>query len=320
MGNTSPNILVAETLNFSSEAVKGLQAIGNVTLEEIEKDKLTQALAKYDVFWFRLKYRIEEKDFPIETKTRFILCPVTGLDHIDLEACKKRGIQVLSLRGETDFLKSVRATAEHTLGLTLSLLRKVPQAIASVNAGVWNRDLFKGSEIYGKKVGILGVGRLGTITAGYFKTFGADVYGYDIKTFDTSICKKVDTIEKLFSTVDILTIHVAYKESTHHLVNADLIKKMKPTAILINTARGGVIDSEALAIALKNKTISGAALDVIEDEYNTANNRLIAYAKQNDNLIITPHIGGNTYESFTKTELFLLEKLKEAFQSEYQDA
>ncbi len=312
--------LIAETLNFSPEAIKGLEALGNVTLKDIEKSELTNALATYDVFWFRLKFRIEEKDFPVDTKTRFILCPVTGLDHIDLEACEKRGIQVLALKGEYEFLKEVRATAEHTMGLTLSLLRKVPQAVSSVNNSVWDRDLFKGQEIYGKKVGILGVGRLGTITAGFFKAFGASVYGYDIKDFDLSICNKVNSIEDLFSEVDILSVHVAYNQDTHHLVTADLLQKMKPSAMLINTARGGIIDSDALVSSLQNKKIAGAALDVIEDEYNTSNNKLIAYAKQNDNLIITPHIGGNTYESFTKTELFLLRKLKKALTVEYQQA
>lgn len=320
MGNQPIHTLVAETLNFSPEAVKGLEALGNVTLKDIEKSELTNALSTYDVFWFRLKFRIEEKAFPADTKTRFILCPVTGLDHIDLEACEKRGIQVLALKGEYEFLKEVRATAEHTLGLTLSLLRKVPQAVSSVNNNVWNRDLFKGQEIYGKKVGILGVGRLGTITAGFFKAFGADVYGYDIKDFDSSICNKVDSIEELFSEVDILSVHVAYNKSTHHLITAELLQKMKPSAVLINTARGGVIGSDALLASLQNKQIAGAALDVIEDEYNTSGNKLIAYAKQNENLIITPHIGGNTYESFTKTELFLLSKLKKALTVEYQQA
>lgn len=312
------NILVAETLNFSPEAVKGLQELGDVTLRDIEKENLTDALAAYDVFWFRLKFRIEEKDFPPQFRCRYILCPVTGLDHIDLTACAKRGIQVLALRGETEFLKTVRATAEHTIGLTLSLLRHIPQAVSSVNNSVWDRDLFKGHEIFGKKVGVLGVGRLGTITAGFFKAFGAEVYGYDVKDFDSSICKRVSSIEELFQLSDILSVHVAYNDSTHHLVNTSLLQKMKLTAVLINTARGAVINSADLAAALQNKTIAGAALDVVEDEYNTANNALVAFVKQNDNLIITPHIGGNTYESFAKTELFLLDKLKNALKLESQ--
>lgn len=314
------NILVAETLNFSPQAVEGLKQLGNVTLQDIEKENLTDALATYDVFWFRLKFRIQEEDFPANTRTRYILCPVTGLDHIDLDACQKRGIQVLALKGETDFLKTVRATAEHTLGLTLSLLRNTSQAIQSVNGGVWNRDLFKGYEIYGKKVGIVGVGRLGTITAGFFKAFGAEVYGYDIKEFDASICNKVDSLLELAAMVDILSIHVAYNDGSHHLINKTVFEKMPHHAVLINTARGGVVNSEDLLHVLENKTIAGAALDVIEDEYNIKQNALINFASRNRNLIITPHIGGNTYESFAKTELFLLDKLKKTLQSEQQHA
>lgn len=314
------NILVAETLNFSPQAVEGLKQLGNVTLQDIEKENLTESLATYDVFWFRLKFRIQEEDFPANTRTRYILCPVTGLDHIDLEACQKRGIQVLALKGETDFLKTVRATAEHTLGLTLSLLRNTSQAIQSVNGGVWNRDLFKGHEIYGKKVGIVGVGRLGTITAGFFKAFGAEVYGYDIKEFDTATCHKVDSLQELAAMVDILSIHVAYNDGSHHLINKAVFEKMQPHAVLINTARGGVVNSEDLLSALETKTISGAALDVIEDEYNIKQNPLINFASHNRNLIITPHIGGNTYESFAKTELFLLDKLKKTLKSEQQHA
>lgn len=314
------NILVAETLNFSPQAVEGLKQLGNVTLQDIGRENLTDALGTYDVFWFRLKFRIQEEDFPANTRTRYILCPVTGLDHIDLNACQKRGIQVLALKGETDFLKTVRATAEHTLGLTLSLLRNTSQAIQSVNGGVWNRDLFKGHEIYGKKVGIVGVGRLGTITAGFFKAFGAEVYGYDIKEFDASICNKVDSLLELAAMVDILSIHVAYNDGSRHLIDKTVFEKMQPHAILINTARGGVVNSEDLLNALDNKTIAGSALDVIEDEYNIKQNPLINFASRNSNLIITPHIGGNTYESFAKTELFLLDKLKITLQSEQQHA
>ncbi len=305
-------ILVAETLNFSPKAAKGLEDLGHFVLQDIEKESLSKALANYDVFWFRLKFKIEEKDFPTNCRCKFIVCPVTGLDHIDLAACEKRGIQVLALRGETEFLKTVRATAEHTIGLTLALLRRIPQAVTSVNSHVWNRDLFKGHEIYGKNIGILGVGRLGTITAGFFKAFGAKVQGYDIKTFDSSICDPARSIGDLCANSDILSIHVAYNMNTHHLIDEHFFQQMKPNAVLVNTARGGVVNSTHLVEALRNKTIAGAALDVVEDEYNTSDNPLIAYAKEHDNLIITPHIGGNTWESFEKTELFLLEKLKKA--------
>jgi D-3-phosphoglycerate dehydrogenase len=303
-------IRIAETENFSEGVISKLKEIAMVDVIETEKTELKKCLEDYDVFWFRLKFKVEETDFPENNRCKYILCPVTGIDHIDLDACEKRGIKVLSLKGEKEFLKKVRATAEHTLALTLVLLRQVPQAIDSVKNFNWQRDLFKGNEIFEKKVGILGVGRLGKIAAQYFRALGAEVYGYDVVEFDDNICKKVNSIEELVSMVDILSIHANYEESTHHLINKTLFEKMKPTSVLINTSRGAVVDSDALLEALQSKTIKGAALDVIENEFDINQNKLIAYASQNYNLIITPHIGGNTWESFSKTEIFMVEKLK----------
>ena len=302
-------IRIAETKNFSEEVILQLKTFAEVDVVETEKSDLTTCLASYDVFWFRLKFKIEENDFPENTQCKFILCPVTGLDHIDLAACAKRNIQVISLKGETEFLSKVRATAELTLALTLALLRQVPKAVESVNTFTWNRDLFKGHEIFEKKVGIVGVGRLGKITAGFFKAFGATVYGYDIKPFDEDICIKVNSLEELAAQVDILSIHVAYHEDTHHLINEKIFSLMKPESILINTSRGGVVDSDDLLVALKENKLRGAALDVIENEYAIEKHPLIEYAKENPRLIITPHIGGNTWESFDKTEHFLADKL-----------
>jgi D-3-phosphoglycerate dehydrogenase len=303
-------IRIAEIENFSTEVISQLREIASVDIIETEKKDLKKCLEEYDVFWFRLKFKIEESDFPENLKCKYIVCPVTGLDHIDLDFCKQKGITVLSLKGEKEFLKKVRATAELTMALTLSLLRKLPQAIQSVKNYQWQRDLFKGNEIFEKKVGIVGVGRLGTITAQYFKAFGATVYGYDIVDFDESICIKMNSLEELASMVDILSIHVAYQPSTHHLIDTKIIQCMKSTSVLINTSRGGVIQSGALLDALQKNEIAGAALDVLENEYDILQNKLIAYSTQNEHLLISPHIGGNTWESFEKTEMFLFNKLK----------
>lgn len=303
-------IRIAEIENFSPEVISQLRDVAIVDVIETDKEDLKKCLEEYDVFWFRLKFKIEKTDFPENIKCKYIVCPVTGLDHIDLDFCKQKGITVLSLKGEKEFLKKVRATAELTMALTLSLLRKLPQAIQSVKDYQWQRDLFKGNEIFEKKIGIVGVGRLGTITAQYFKAFGATVYGYDIVDFDESICTKINSLEELASMVDILSIHVAYQPSTHHLIDKKIIHCMQPTSVLINTSRGGVIQSEALLDALQKNEIAGAALDVLENEYDILQNKLIAYSAQNDHLLISPHIGGNTWESFEKTEMFLFNKLK----------
>ncbi|MFM9951281.1 MAG: NAD(P)-dependent oxidoreductase [Saprospiraceae bacterium] len=308
-------ILIAETKDFSREALSALQDMCLVTMDDIAPSSLPQVLQNYDVLWFRLGFQIMKENLPDPLRCKYIVCPVTGLDHIDLNACEKAGIKVLSLRGETAFLREVRATAEHTIGLTLALLRLLPQAVSSVKQLTWDRDRFKGHEIYGKTVGILGVGRLGSITAGYFKAMGAHVIGYDIVPFDETICEPVADMESLLEQSDIISIHVNYNKANHHLLSFNAFSKMKRGSILINTARGGVVNSEALIQALKNETLKGAAIDVVEQEFDAANDLVVRYAQSNDHLIITPHIGGNTVESFAKTELFMVQKLRHALNS-----
>ena len=302
-------VIVAETKNFSSETISLLNENFDLTLEDISKDKLVYCFDNFDIFWFRLKFKLDKNLLEGANKCKYIVCPVTGLDHIDLVACEQKGIKVISLKGEVEFLTNIRATAEHTLGLTLSLLRHIPQAYNSVKSNNWNRELFKGSEIFGKKVGILGVGRLGSITAGYFKAFGAEVFGFDIRPFDESICKSVISIEELFSTCDIISIHVNLNSSTQNLIGYNILKLMPQGSFLINTSRGAIVKSEDLIKALEDEILAAAACDVIENEFDHKNDPLVKYAAQNEKLILTPHIGGNTFESFRKTELFMCKKL-----------
>lgn len=301
---------VGETEDFSSEALELLNTFSTVKMQNIAASEVRQALEDCDVFWFRLGFRITATELSGNLRCRWIVCPVTGIDHIDTNLCSKLGIEVLSLRGETDFLRSVVATAEFTLAGTLALMRRIPQASRSVLAGSWNRDAYKGTEILNRKVGIVGVGRLGQIVSGYFKALGAKVYGYDKQPFDESICTRIATVEELVSFVDIVTIHLSYQADTHHFFTNRLLNLMRPTAILINTSRGAIIKSEDLVAALTNKQIAGAVLDVLENEPFIVENPLLNYASANQNLLITPHIGGNTVESFEKTELFMVEKLK----------
>lgn len=311
-----PVVHIAETKDFSSEVLKRVAEFAEVKTNAVTQSELGSALNECDVFWFRLGFQIRKNVLASGVRCRFIVTPVTGLDHIDLDACQEANIKVLSLRGERDFLNTVRATAEHTLVLTLSLLRHISEAVSHVRAGLWNRDLFKGREVYGKTVGIIGVGRLGAISAGYFKALGAHVCGYDIKEFDPSVCLPM-TLTDLLAVSDIVSVHLAYNPGTHHLVNKSLLQRMKPHSVIINTARGGIVRSEDLVWALKNNVIAGAALDVIENEYDRDLDVLVEYSRTHSNLIITPHIGGNTYESFSRTEMFLFEKLKVTLDNEY---
>jgi D-3-phosphoglycerate dehydrogenase / 2-oxoglutarate reductase len=303
-------ILIAETKDFSQEALTILRGFSDVYLIDIQKDSLQKALEEYDVFWFRLGFRVRAEDLPENPRCRHIVCPVTGLDHIDLEACAAKGIRVLSLRGEVDFLKNVRATAELTIGLSLALLRKIPQAYGHVLAGDWARDEFRGQELLGKTVGIVGMGRLGKITAQLFRAFGCQVLGYDLRPFEEEGVTACESLDVLVKNADLVSLHLNYLPENQHLFDDALFSKFKKGNLLVNTARGGIVDGHALLRHLENGHLAGAALDVIEDEHEHRSSPLIAYARSHDNLLITPHIGGNTSESFAKTEVFMAEKCK----------
>lgn len=308
--STKPKILIAETEDFTPEVAVILNEIADVTFSQLDKAKLKEALQEYDIFWFRLGFKIDEKVLNGNLRCKIIVNPVTGIDHIDEELCREKGIEIISLRGEVDFLNEIRATAELTIGLTISLLRGMIPAYQSVLKGEWKRDNFRGNEIYKKNVGILGVGRLGRINAGYFKALGANVRGYDIRDDFPGDIERASSIEELLKFSDIVSIHVRYGNDTDGLIGRGEFKHFKKGAVLINTSRGGIIDEDALLDALKTGLLKGAALDVLRNEQEISeNNPLIKFARNNNNLIILPHIGGNTYESFEKTEKFLADKL-----------
>lgn len=304
-------ILIAEPERFSPRALEILRRQADVELRAVPPGQLAEALRDYDAVFIRLGHRVREADLPAGLRCRVLACPATGLDHIDMAACAQRRVKVVSLRGETAFLRTVRATAEHTLALMFALLRRVPAAHASVAAGRWSRDAFAGREIHGKTAGVVGVGRLGLIVAGMLRDLGMTVLGYDPRPdFPKDQVTRIVRLTDLLGRADVVTVHVALTQETEDLLDRSALAAMKPGAILINTSRGAVIDESALLEALEGGKLAGAALDVLAGEPDIGpDHPLVAYARTHDNLIITPHLGGNTAESFEKTEVFIAEKL-----------
>jgi D-3-phosphoglycerate dehydrogenase len=178
--------------------------------------------------------------------------------------------------------------------------------------GAWTRDAFRGRELYGKTVGLVGIGRLGSIVAGYCRSFGMEVQGYDPRPdFPEELARRCASLAELMSTSDVISLHVAYHAGTRHLIDADHLRRARRSAVLINTSRGGVIDDAALLAALLEGRLSGAALDVVDGEPDVgAEHPLVRYARTHDNLILTPHLGGNTVESVAKTEAFIADKVR----------
>ena len=307
-------IRVLETNDFSNSVKDRLSKLGELTfLDKNKNESLNEIFKKYDIVWFRLGYEISSNTINFsECKVKYIVTPVTGLNHIDIDKCNEYGITIVSLKDEFNFLKDIRATAEHTILLTLSILRKINLASNSVMKGKWDREKFRGNEIYNKTVGIVGFGRLGSIVSDYFNSLGASIIVYD-NNLDQKVNHKYKfaSLKELLKKSDIISLHINHSKENLDFLNISHFNLMKNTTVLINTSRGDLINARDLIYALKNNIIAGAAIDVISDEFSYKNTPEINYYLSNpNNLIITPHIGGNTFESFEKTEEFIIDKLE----------
>jgi len=309
-------LLVAECSEFPAEAVRLLRDHHDVRLRDIKKfDDLLREVETAQVLWVRLRHRITEQVFDHAPRLRMLVSPTTGLNHIDLDAASERNVEVVSLLGEGDFLKEIRATAEHTVAMTLALIRQLPAAARHVMEGGWDRDLFRGGELFGSTIGVVGYGRLGRIVATYFTAFGATVLATDpnVTIDDVRDGVEMTTLEDLSRRADVVSLHVSLSAESAGFFGAQELGTMKPSAFLINTSRGEILDEKALLDALRSGRLSGAALDVLtgENPEGMDDHPLVRYSARNPNLIITPHIGGNTSQSRSRAEIFLARRVAE---------
>lgn len=311
-------ILNLDYINYPPASQKILRQVGLVTNKIITTKQLVAQIGKYDILIVDVINPVDKKVITSAKNLKIIATAATGTDHINVGLAQKQGIKIISLKGQKEFLKTIPATAELTFGLILALTRQIPSAFASVKKYQWRRPDFKGSDLMGKTLGIIGFGRLGKMVAGFGKAFGMKVIANDpyVKNseFRKAGIKKVSLAE-LLKTADVVSIHVNFSEQTRNLISTKELGLMKKTAILINTSRGQLINEKVLLLALKNKKIAGVALDVLvgENKIGLKNkNPMLEYAKRNKNLIITPHIGGMTADSAAKARIFIAQKIKEA--------
>ncbi len=251
------------------------------------------------------------------SRLRMVASVTTGLDHIDVDYCHRRGITILSLRGETRFLESITSTPEMTWALLLALVRKLPQANAAVLAGSWTREPFFGHQLSGKSLGIIGFGRIGKILGRFGHAFGMRVFAFDKVHAEPQSypCEQVG-LGELLSHSHVVSVNLPLADDTLRFVGASELGRMRSDAWLINTARGGIVDEAALLEALETGRIAGAAVDVIEHEtvagHVSVSHPLVQYARSHDNLLISPHIGGSTFEAMESTARFIAGKISVA--------
>lgn len=315
------NTLILEKSGYSPRAVNCFKSLGRVYFfEDLSTANKKEVLLSINILVIRLGYKIAAAWLDKMPKLELIVTSTTGLNHIDLDEANRRKIKIISLKGHSDFLKSITSTAEEALALILSLARHIPWAFADVKNGNWDREKWKGLQLTGKRLGLLGLGRLGKIMARYGLALGMEVLAADPDVSETTMkhlgVKKLN-IKKLFEVADFLSVHVNLEKNTVNLVTKELFGLMKDGAYFINTSRGEIVDERALLSALKNKKIAGAALDVMKDEVggrHLNNNPLVEYAKINSNLLIVPHLGGATCEAMRITEEYVAKLVLKHYQ------
>lgn len=275
---------------------------------------LAEAIREAHAYYASLHVRLEKEMIESAPNLRAIATPSTGLDHIDVETAGSRGIAVIGLKNDREFLDRVPATAELTWTLLLACARHLPAAFDVARQGRWARDEFRGHQLFEKTLGLLGCGRLGSIVARYGMAFGMRVIGHDVQSVQPEGVEMV-TLDELLAQADVLSIHIHLTEENRGFVNRERILAMKPGAILLNTSRGAIVNESALLEALENGHLLAAGVDVIDGEWrkDLENHPMIQYARTHENLIITPHIGGVTYESQSAAFEQAAEKLIEFF-------
>lgn len=293
------NILNTVDLGACLDALEPLKNIAEVTHLPALQDALLERIADFDAYIASLHVQMTRPLLERATRLRVIATASTGTDHIDLRCAQERGITVLSLKDDREFLDSITATAEMAWALLLATVRRLPWAFAAALEGRWARDEFRGRQLSGKTLGILGYGRLGSIVASYGRAFRMRVLACDVKPVTPAEGVEIVDFERLLAESDVLSIHIHLTEANRMIIDAAVLSRMKEGAVLINTSRGGIVDEAALLAALQSGHLGGAGLDVIDGEWRDDLDRhpLIWYAREHQNLVISPHIGGVAVEA-----------------------
>ncbi|MFH1318608.1 MAG: phosphoglycerate dehydrogenase, partial [Candidatus Omnitrophota bacterium] len=299
-------ILVSDKL--SEEGLTILKSIKDSIVDVktgLKPEELKIIIKDYDAVIIRSGTKLSADIIKQADKLRVIGRAGVGLDNVDLAAATEKGVVVMnSPAGNTI------STCEHTLSMLLALSRNIPQANVSVKSGEWKRSKFMGVELYKKTLGIIGLGRIGVEVAKRALSFGMKVIAYDpYLSSDVGKTLKVESVELpvLFQKADFITLHTPISDATRHLISDKEFALMKDGVRIINCARGGIIDEDALIKAVKMGKVSGAAFDVFEKEPVDPNSELLKL----DNVIVSPHLGASTEEAQVNVAIEIAESIRD---------
>ncbi|MDO4697578.1 MAG: phosphoglycerate dehydrogenase [Pasteurellaceae bacterium] len=278
-------------------ALDALKAAGYTNIDFYKKaldgQELVEAIKDAHFVGIRSRTFLTEEVLAQAPKLIAIGCFCIGTNQVDLEAAKRRGIPVFNAP-----FSNTRSVAELVLGEILLLMRQVPTANAEVHRGIWNKSATGCNEVRGKNLGIIGYGHIGSQLSILAEAIGMRVYFYDIENkLPLGNAQQVASLDELLAFSDAVSLHVPENPSTKNLLNASNLSKVKKDAVIINAARGTVVDIDALVDVLKSGHIRGAALDVFPEEPASINDPFVSPLTAFDNVILTPHIGGSTSEA-----------------------
>ncbi len=278
-------------------ALDVLQAAGYTNIEYHKKaldgEELIEAIKDAHFIGLRSRTHLTKEVLAHANKLIAIGCFCIGTNQVDLQEAKRRGIPVFNAP-----FSNTRSVAELVLAEIILLMRQVPKANAEVHRGVWNKSAAGSNEVRGKKLGIIGYGHIGSQLSVIAEAVGMQVYFYDIENkLPLGNAQQIATLDELLSSCDAISLHVPENASTKNLMNAARIAQLKEDAVLINAARGTVVDIDALAARLETGSLRGAAIDVFPEEPASINDPFESPLRQFDNVILTPHIGGSTSEA-----------------------
>ena len=259
----------------------------------LEGQALLDAIADAHFIGIRSRTQLTDEVLSHAKKLIGIACFCIGTNQVDLDSAASRCIPVFNAP-----FSNTRSVAELVLGEMILLMRKIPEASAKVHRGEWNKSADGSHEVRGKRLGIIGYGHIGSQVSVLAEALGMDVIFYDVETkLPLGNARAVSSLEELLAQSDIVTLHVPQDESTKNLMSAERIAQMKQDAILINASRGTVVDIDALAQALEEKRLKGAAIDVFPKEPKSNQEEFVSPLRKFENVILTPHIGGSTVEA-----------------------
>ncbi|MFA5199844.1 MAG: phosphoglycerate dehydrogenase [Candidatus Omnitrophota bacterium] len=300
-------VLVSDALSQEGLNVfKGSKELEVDVKTDLKPDALKEIIKDYDALVVRSATKVTKDIIDAAKKLKVIGRAGVGLDNVDLDAATQKGIIVMNTPAGNTI-----STAEHTFSMILALSRNIPQANSSMKKGEWKRSKFMGVELYNKVLGIVGFGRIGSEVAKRALSFGMKVLAYDpflSKQVAESIGIELAELKKVLTESDYITVHTPLTDETRHMISDKEFGIMKKGVRIINCARGGIIDEVALAKAVKEGKVLGAAMDVFENEPLTPDNELLKL----DNVVTTPHLGASTEEAQVNVAIEVAEIVRDA--------